>query len=459
MEILNRIQTIVRSYVNKYPNDINTIYDIFKEAIERLDNSEERSIKIDLTRDLFNKIRRYIDLFNLMTNHTYSSYIQLDKSIVQIDKPIKSSGSELIQGSKVVNIDKNGEIKITPDPGFDLLKEVIVLVNMTNQSKEVEITKTGVSILVEPDEGYAGLDSVLITSDISSYVLTVRYQYSNGEIINEVTKTLINGTKYSIDSPSIVGYNPDKLLVSGEIDGKDKLEVVTYETSRHKLTVNYVNESLEPIYQSYERYYNYGDYYQVESPQIFEMDADRKFVTGTMLDEDIVETVIYRVVKDSIYERITSVNDITIDGKYILVTIYDNDTAYALNGDSPMEKFEVADYNRVIVDVVNDKIHIDSQLDNFYFELSEFYPMTTSFTAKLRNRRGEYLGSNVTNNHIYLDDNTEYVNVVSFDASGNVIVKSEVTTNFIRFNQATKQFRYYKPSSTGMKELQLFKLK
>ena len=75
----------------------------------------------------------------------------------------------------------------------------------------------------------------------NTFVLRIQYLYEGaGEAAEDYTATLAEGEKYSVASPEVEGYVPDRTVVSGKMPGYAKTEIVIY-TKRTDLsyTVNY----------------------------------------------------------------------------------------------------------------------------------------------------------------------------------------------------------------------------
>ena len=71
----------------------------------------------------------------------------------------------------------------------------------------------------------------------NSYELNIDYLYENGKTASASYKASVNqGDNYSVTSPSIKGYNPDKKVVSGTMGDANISEKVTYEASHHKVS-------------------------------------------------------------------------------------------------------------------------------------------------------------------------------------------------------------------------------
>ena len=104
----------------------------------------------------------------------------------------------------------------------------------------------------------------------NTFVLRIQYLYEGaGEAADDYTATLAEGEKYSVTSPEVEGYVPDRTVVSGEMPGYAKTEIVIY-TKRTDLsyTVNY--------------------YWNTTTDKV----AESKTVTGKTYQESVTESPI-----------------------------------------------------------------------------------------------------------------------------------------------------------------------
>ena len=104
----------------------------------------------------------------------------------------------------------------------------------------------------------------------NTFVLRIQYLYEGaGEAADDYTATLAEGEKYSVTSPEVEGYVPDRTVVSGEMPGYAKTEIVIY-TKRTDLsyTVNY--------------------YWNTTTDKV----AESKTVTGKTYQESVTESQI-----------------------------------------------------------------------------------------------------------------------------------------------------------------------
>ncbi|MBR3620610.1 MAG: VWA domain-containing protein, partial [Clostridia bacterium] len=137
------------------------------------------------------------------------------------------------------------------------------------------------------------------SSNANVYTLTVRYVMSDGK--NELapatyTESVVYGKAYSVASPAVTGYTPDKAKVEGTMDSENgKTVTVTYSPNKYNLTVRYVmsdgKNELAPA--AYTENVVFGKGYSVASPAVTGYTPDKAKVEGTMGAENITETVTY----------------------------------------------------------------------------------------------------------------------------------------------------------------------
>jgi len=128
--------------------------------------------------------------------------------------------------------------------------------------------------------------------------LTINYVYQNNtQAYTTYSNQYAYNDSYSITSPSITGYSPDKAVVEGTVKSSDDITVkVIYRVASYKLTINYISSvsgfnEIKP--DTVVKYVYYNSNYSVQSPTLAGLVADKPTVTGTMLDKDITVNVTY----------------------------------------------------------------------------------------------------------------------------------------------------------------------
>ncbi len=143
--------------------------------------------------------------------------------------------------------------------------------------------------------------TVDVTYSKGLYYLTVKYQYEDGsQAFPDFRSSYLYGFSYSVDSPALEGYSPDKVSISGTMPGSDLLETVVYTKKvqpQYTLTISYQYEDGSQALQSVQQQYKEGESYSISTPKIEGYKADKSIIMGVMPGSDISLTVIYK--KDS----------------------------------------------------------------------------------------------------------------------------------------------------------------
>ncbi|MBO4962979.1 MAG: MucBP domain-containing protein [Clostridia bacterium] len=130
--------------------------------------------------------------------------------------------------------------------------------------------------------------NVTVTYTINSYKLTITYTGAN---IATHTETLNYGASYSVTTPTVTGYTPDKAVVSGTVGTSDINVTVNYTINSYKLTITYTGASVSTHTETL----NYGASYSVTSPTVTGYKPDKAVVEGTIGTSDVSVTVTYSV--------------------------------------------------------------------------------------------------------------------------------------------------------------------
>lgn len=141
---------------------------------------------------------------------------------------------------------------------------------------------------------------------------TVKYVMSDGSTppAAQTADKLKAGDSFSITSPTVRGYKPDKAVVTGNVGTTDAEFTVTYtKLTAHKLTINYLDKStgkaVATAYTKADFYEN--ESYSVNSPSVNGYGApDKATVSGKFGTSDITVTVYYTATP------VTPSHDITV---------------------------------------------------------------------------------------------------------------------------------------------------
>ena len=170
-------------------------------------------------------------------------------------------------------------------------------------------------------------------------------------------------------------------------------------------------------------------------------------ITATMTG-DLTLTAKWKESGTTLYfEKVTSVNDITDDGLYLIV--YENgEKAYAFN--SSLATLDATNnYKELALTALG--IAVDDASNSVTFRITK----NTDGTFAILSASGNYIYRSTTSNG--LEQSTtkaKSTNTIAIDAKGNVLIESSKTT--LKFNSTSGQtrFRYYK---SGQSSISLYK--
>lgn len=140
--------------------------------------------------------------------------------------------------------------------------------------------------------------TITVTYSPTPYKLTIEYVRSTGGSIADTYEQMIsNGSSYSVDSPTFVGYSVDIPTVSGTMGKSDVSFTVTYTPRPYELTIIYEYTDGSIASTEYSQIVNYDSPYSVKSPTIPHYTPDIPDVAGTMDKEGKAITVTYTINK------------------------------------------------------------------------------------------------------------------------------------------------------------------
>lgn len=155
-----------------------------------------------------------------------------------------------------------------------------------------------------------GVD-ITVTYTRNTAVLRIIYAGPSGDTSFPTPETVVQtvnvGDTYSVTSPTVSGYTPNKTVVSGTMTSDGVTEAVTYTAATATLTIHYINDNTGgKLFDDYVGTYNIGQTYSVTSPSKpgshqtignmivdISWEADKAVVTGTMVAGGVEETVRY----------------------------------------------------------------------------------------------------------------------------------------------------------------------
>ena len=136
--------------------------------------------------------------------------------------------------------------------------------------------------------------------------LTVEFVVPEGyKAPKKIEKDIYVTLQYKVTAPEIEGLVPDKEVITGTMTKDGAEETVTYTEAepveKGTLTINYVGPvGCEPPFvapATYEKEYNVGEEFLVESPTVEGFVPDKASVSGAMVAAGITETVTYTQVE------------------------------------------------------------------------------------------------------------------------------------------------------------------
>ena len=135
--------------------------------------------------------------------------------------------------------------------------------------------------------------------DVNDYALTVDFSFEDGTSAGKsITKYIKCGENYDFAIPEIKGYESTingipKENVSGIGIAEDQTIKVVYKTKKYILTINYLNNKDEPIFEAGEYELNYGEHYSYKSPIRDGYECSTPVVEGDMPYQSKVVNVYY----------------------------------------------------------------------------------------------------------------------------------------------------------------------
>lgn len=128
----------------------------------------------------------------------------------------------------------------------------------------------------------------------SMHTLTINYLYAaDNPAADPAVRSLAAGTEYSIPSPEVAGYTPDKPLVSGIMPDDDLTIDVYYGRGFWPLTVRYQyadgTQALDDVVYQYPAGFNY----QIPTPELAGYKPDKEEIAGEMPAEAVEAVVTY----------------------------------------------------------------------------------------------------------------------------------------------------------------------
>ena len=128
--------------------------------------------------------------------------------------------------------------------------------------------------------------------------LTIKYQYADGsEAFPPYTGTVKYNGDYSVESPALLGYEPNIPVVSGVMNSDGREIVVTYLRGSPILTIDYLYPDGSQAAPSAKSAVKTGQSYNIMSPLVPGYTPDKPVISGVMGIENTHVTVTYNKTK------------------------------------------------------------------------------------------------------------------------------------------------------------------
>lgn len=138
---------------------------------------------------------------------------------------------------------------------------------------------------------------------ITKHKVVIHYIYEDGsEAKPDFRDEYYTGDIFSVISPEIEGFKPDKTKIRDTVRDRDLEYTVIYkkgeednpERPKYSLVIKYVYEDGSEAKPDYQDQLEEGDSFDVKSPEIDKFEPDLDKVSGVMTDEDRTYVVVYK---------------------------------------------------------------------------------------------------------------------------------------------------------------------
>ena len=165
--------------------------------------------------------------------------------------------------------------------------------------------------------------TVTVTYSPIPHTLVVRYVFEDGsEAAPSYSSSVGYNDSFSVPSPAVSGFAPDRSVISGRMGSADATFTVTYKKPKYLLTVKYNHSNGTRIAKDYTGRYEEGEQYEVPSPSVMGYETQLAAVSGVMPAHDVIETVSYRLAGEPVMGDTSKLlNVISSSGEYIQVYI------------------------------------------------------------------------------------------------------------------------------------------
>ncbi len=164
---------------------------------------------------------------------------------------------------------------------------------------------------------------IVVTYLRGNPILTIDYLYPDGSQAAPSAKSAIKtGQSYTIMSPLVPGYTPDKPVISGVMGSEDIHVTVTYNKTKYLLTIKYNYPNGSRIAPDYTGRYEEGENYEVPSPSVIGYTTGTDVISGIMPAHNVVKTATYYLEGSAVMGDMSNLLDaVSSSGEYIQVYI------------------------------------------------------------------------------------------------------------------------------------------
>ena len=164
---------------------------------------------------------------------------------------------------------------------------------------------------------------IVVTYLRGNPILTIDYLYPDGSQAAPSAKSAIKtGQSYTIMSPLVPGYTPDKPVISGVMRDEDIHVIVTYNKTKYLLTIKYNYPNGSRIAPDYTGRYEEGENYEVPSPSVIGYTTGTDVISGIMPAHNVVKTATYYLEGSAVMGDMSNLLDaVSSSGEYIQVYI------------------------------------------------------------------------------------------------------------------------------------------
>ncbi len=151
----------------------------------------------------------------------------------------------------------------------------------------------------------------------NEYLLTINYHYEDGsEASPPYTASVKYGDFFSVPSPAVPGFTPERSVISDKMGDADATFTVVYKPTKYLLTIKYNRQSGKnrssgtKIAPDYTGRYMEGEKYEISSPSVMGYETQMMTISGVMPAHDVIETVSYRLAGEPVMGDMSGLLDV-----------------------------------------------------------------------------------------------------------------------------------------------------